>query len=228
APESLLDNQGRRIMWAWVLDRRPSVEYGWSGTMTLPRVLSLGEDGVLRIEPVEELKQLRQRGKSLEGIQIAAGESKTLEGIEGNAIELVATFDPKDAERFGIKVLCSQDGEEETVIEVEPSKGQIKIDVSNSSLNSSIKYTTFCMRGEDNHEVTEQVAPFPLEDGEKVTLQVFLDKSILEVFANGRQCVTQRVYPTREDSVGVAVFSEGGSATVEKIQSWEMAATNEW
>ncbi|MCA9448235.1 MAG: GH32 C-terminal domain-containing protein, partial [Candidatus Omnitrophica bacterium] len=228
APESLLDDQGRRIMWAWVLDRRPSVEYGWSGTMTLPRVLSLGEDGVLRIEPVEELERLRQREKSLESIQIAAGESKPLEGIEGNAIELVATFDPKDADRFGIKVLCSPDGEEETVIEVDPSKDQIKIDVSKSSLNSSIKYTTFCMRGEDNHEVTEQVAPFPLEDGEKVTLQVFLDKSILEVFANGRQCVTQRVYPTREDSVGVAVFSEGGSATVEKIQSWEMAATNEW
>ncbi len=228
APESLLDDQGRRIMWAWVLDRRPSVEYGWSGTMTLPRVLTLGEDGILGIEPVEELERLRQKETTSENLEVADGESKPLAGIEGNAIELVATFDPQSAKRFGLKVFCSPNGEEETIIEVDPSNNQIKIDTSRSSLDPSIKHTTFCMRGEDNHEVTQQIAPLTLREGEKVTLQVFLDKSILEVFANGRQCVTQRVYPTREDSVGVQVFSEGGDSQVEKLQAWEMAATNAW
>ena len=55
-------------MWAWVLDRRERLHirdieepplHGWSGTMTLPRVLSLDDDGTLGIEPIEELERLR-------------------------------------------------------------------------------------------------------------------------------------------------------------------------
>ena len=80
APESLIDLKGRRIMWAWALDRRfiwdnhqEIIEnIGWSGTMTLPRVLSLGEDGTLRIQPVEELKILRSNQILLKNITIAA------------------------------------------------------------------------------------------------------------------------------------------------------------
>ena len=54
APESLLDDRGRRIMWAWIFDSpgfATRMGYGWSGTMSLPRVLSLGEDGRLRMTP---------------------------------------------------------------------------------------------------------------------------------------------------------------------------------
>ena len=60
APESLLDDQGRRIMWAWIFDSPGFAmrsEYGWSGTMSLPRVLSLGEDGMLRMNPPAEIEQ---------------------------------------------------------------------------------------------------------------------------------------------------------------------------
>ncbi|HUU32111.1 MAG TPA: GH32 C-terminal domain-containing protein [Phycisphaerae bacterium] len=55
---------------------------------------------------------------------------------------------------------------------------------------------------------------------------MFLDRSILEVFANRRQCVTQRIYPAGRDSVGVAVFAAGGAATVEGVEAWDMAAAH--
>ena len=51
APESLVDASGRRIMWSWVFDRRsPAAREasGWSGELSLPRVLWAGEDGTLR------------------------------------------------------------------------------------------------------------------------------------------------------------------------------------
>jgi beta-fructofuranosidase len=51
---------------------------------------------------------------------------------------------------------------------------------------------------------------------------------MLEVFANGRQCVTQRIYPTREDSLGVSLFARGGSALVRSLDAWDMAASNPW
>jgi len=57
-------------------------------------------------------------------------------------------------------------------------------------------------------------------------LDIFLDRSIIEVFANGRQAVTQVVYPELETSVGVRVFSEGEAIAVRNIQSWTMAESN--
>ena len=71
-------------------------------------------------------------------------------------------------------------------------------------------------------------APFALRQGESLQLRIFLDRSVLEVFANGRQCMAQRIYPTRGDSTGVALFSRGGAATVRRPRAWDLAATNPW
>jgi len=212
APESLVDNKGRRIMWAWVLDRRSQNDYGWSGTMTLPRVFSLGSDGTLRIRPPAELEQLRMQ---------------PVKDVRGDCLELTLTVDPGDAKRFGLKVRCSPNGREQTAIECDRSTHHLKIDVSRSSLDD-IKHYTFCMKGGDNPQVTVQQAPLTLRPAEKLKLRVFLDRSILEVFANDRQCVTQRIYPSREDSLGIRLFSEGGAIEIESLQAWQMAPTNPW
>ena len=50
-----------------------------------------------------------------------------------------------------------------------------------------------------------------------------LDRSLLEVYANGRQCVTQRIYPTRDDAVQVRLLARGGAATVRRLDAWELA-----
>jgi sucrose-6-phosphate hydrolase SacC (GH32 family) len=236
APESLLDDKGRRIMWAWVLDRREELhkrdfsnppKYGWSGTMTLPRVLSLDDDGTLLIEPPEELKQLRMHERKHRNIKVKDGESIRLEDVAGNTMELELIIEPGSAEAFGLKVCSSPDGREQTIIECNPSAKNIRIDLEQSSLDKSIKHYELCM-DKPNPVVTEQSAPFELRNGEKLQLRIFIDRSILEVFANGRQCITQRIYPTRKDSLGVELFSKGGSMTVESLQAWNMAATNPW
>ena len=79
-----------------------------------------------------------------------------------------------------------------------------------------------------NPAVETQDAPFELADGEKLNLRIFLDHSMLEVFAGGRQCVTQVIYPTREDSMGIEVFSTDGDIRVESAEAWEMAPTVPW
>ena len=48
-----------------------------------------------------------------------------------------------------------------------------------------------------------------IEPDETLKLRVFIDKSVVEVFVNGKQCVAMRVYPDREDSVGVSLRSQG-------------------
>ena len=67
-----------------------------------------------------------------------------------------------------------------------------------------------------------EAAPFQLEDGELLNLRVFIDKSVVEVFANGRQCVALRVYPEREDSVGVSIRAQGSDAALRSLDAWQM------
>jgi len=227
-------------MWAWVLDRRERLHirdieepplHGWSGTMTLPRVLSLDDDGTLGIEPIEELERLRWNERRKSNLTVGDDETVPLDGIAGNTMELLLEIDPGDAEAFGLKVCASPDRQEETIIEYNPSAAELTIDLEKSSMDKSIKhysYTMFWRRGQKNPVVTKQVAPFELKPGEKLELRIFIDRSIIEIFANGRQCITQRIYPTREDSTGIGLFSKGGSMTVESLRAWDMAPTNQW
>jgi beta-fructofuranosidase len=55
----------------------------------------------------------------------------------------------------------------------------------------------------------------------ELSLRVFVDGSVVELFANGSRCLTSRVYPTREDADGVAVVARDGAATVD-VDGWEL------
>lgn len=40
--------------------------------------------------------------------------------------------------------------------------------------------------------------------------------------------LTQRIYPTRADSLGVSLFARGGSVKVAKLDAWDVSPTNSW
>ncbi len=61
-----------------------------------------------------------------------------------------------------------------------------------------------------------------MEPNEPLRLRVFVDKSVVEVFANGKQCVAMRVYPGREDSVGVSLRAQGNDAELISLSAWQM------
>jgi len=231
APESLVDDKGRRIFWAWILDRRPiemQQAYGWSGVMTIPRILSLADDGTLKIEPVEELTELRQNHRKHENIKLPTNKELVMDNIHGDSLELIVEIQPEDAQEFGVIIRRSPDGAEQTVIAYNPKSKMLKIDFSKSSLNKDIKYWSLCMGGGENPQVQTQEAPFELKHGEMLKLHIFLDRSILEVFANGQQCITQQICPTRNDSLGVSLFSSGGSTSIKNLNAWDMAPSNQW
>jgi beta-fructofuranosidase len=67
-----------------------------------------------------------------------------------------------------------------------------------------------------------EVAPFELKDGELLKLRIFIDRSVVEVFANGSQCVALRVYPERKDSISVSVRAQGRDALLRSLDVWQM------
>ena len=215
APESLETPDGRRVMWAWIFDRRSKetkTASGWSGELALPRELTLGDDNQLRIRPVEELKRLRYNEQVLPEVVVSAGHEIVLEKVTGNTIELEVQIDPQDAKQVGVKVCRSPGGEEETPVFYDVAEQTLKIDTTKSSLGEGSKKT--------------EAGPFALRSGELLTLRVFVDRSVVEAFANERQAVLRHIYPSRPDSLAVSVFAEGGTAKVRQVKVWQMAPGN--
>ena len=215
APESLLDDKGRRIMWAWIFDGRSEAARkasGWSGEMSLPRELWLGDDGQLRMRPVEELQRLRCHAQTVENVAVGADKEVVLDKIAGNTLELLVEIEPQGAKQCGVKVCRSPDGVEQTLVYCDAADQKLKIDVTKASLGEGPKNV--------------EAGPFELKQGEALILRVFVDRSVIEAFANDRQAAMRRIYPTRPDSIGVSLFSQGGAAKVRVVKAWEMMPSN--
>lgn len=227
APESLLDDRQRRLYWAWVFDQRPGEQRVKNelGVMTLPRVLSLDARGQLQIEPAEELASLRVNPRQFGPLSLASGEEVRLPGLEGDVLELSVEAVLPPGGVLGVYVRMSADGGERTAILVDGTAQTLTVDTSRSSLGSDFSPRFPLMMAGLQEEVFLQTAPFKLEPEEVLQLRIFVDKSILEVYANGRQCVTQRIYPTRADSLGTAVFSQRATVVINSVCGWNMTNT---
>ena len=232
APESLVDAKGRRIFWAWAIDPRigPTRNATGSGVQSMPRVLSLDADGTLRITPVVELQFLRRNLRTIENVQLKADTEVMIPNVRGDSLELAVEFDPGQAREVGLKVRCSPDGKEETVLVYDTVAKTLKVDMSRSTLRSDVVYckgaleTVLRDKPRDGEQPAGAVeAPFALRPGEMLKLRVFLDKPMLEVFANDRQCITQQIFPASREALGVKVFANGGAATLLSGEAWDMA-----
>jgi beta-fructofuranosidase len=88
APKTQTDAQGRRILWGWIQEKDRSDEQmrtaGWSGMMSLPRVLSMDADGTLKIRLLPQSSSLR--AGALESIRADGKTSVTLPQANGEMI----------------------------------------------------------------------------------------------------------------------------------------------
>lgn len=216
APEALIDGNDRQIMWSWMVDNpeggnEKSISDGWSGVYSLPRTLWLREDNTLGIAPIPELNILRYDEKNHGIITLNDGETAHLEDVNGESCEIKLSIDIKSAEKIGLKVRTSPNDEECTLLYYDVNEGSLVFDAEHSGCDG---------------RMIKETAPFTLEDGEKLELHIYIDKSMVEIFANDRQAVTRRVYPERDDSTGIYLFCEGGNACFDDIKTWEMMPSN--
>jgi beta-fructofuranosidase len=200
---------------------------GWDQIMSLVRVLTLRADKTLGIEPVPAIESLRYGQKHIGQMLLPANNEIVLDGIEGNAMEIAVEIDPQAAREVCLYVLRSTGKEEYTAISFyrqslmtitqngrNYKQDAIVIDPSRSSLRSDVSARP------------PEVAPFELADSESLRLRIFIDKSVVEVFVNGRQCAALRVYPERKDSVGVSIRAQGNDAVLRSLDAWQMEEIN--
>lgn len=215
APSAKIDAQGRYLAAFNMKEGRWQSD--WSGVMTLPREFTLEAPNALGIKPVGEVERLRFQPRRVEPMEIPANREIVLPGIRGRAMEIEAVIEPQTAREVGMNVFRSADGAEAARISFYRDAyfrykdvHLLQIDVSASSLRNDVRART------------PEAGPLRLLPDEPLRLRVFLDRSIVEVFANGRQCLSVRVYPDRADSTGVSLFARGGKARLARLEAWQM------
>ena len=121
APESLLTPDGRRVMWAWLFAMsQKRTSQTWHEVISLPRELSLPEDGVLRIKPLRELEQLRYNPTGEQNLAVENGTPYRLKGMAGDTIELLVAIKQGDARAYGVRVFCDKENGKGLDVVVEP------------------------------------------------------------------------------------------------------------
>ena len=158
-------------------------------------------------------------------MKLPAIQEVVLKEVRGDAMEIVAEIAPQAGQTIELNVLRSPGGEEVTRIQCFRDRGYrmgnaplpcvVSLDTSRSSLAPDVK----CRPPE-----TAQVE---VVEDEPLKLRVFVDRSVVEVFVNGRQCVAAQVYPERRDSLGVSLQSRGREATLSSLDAWQMKSIYE-
>ena len=206
---TLLDPKGRRIMLGLMAERRlvANNPHGWAGVLSLPRMLELGANNRLLMDPAPEVCSKHTPDWAQQNIEIAAETSFKIPDLQEDCLELIAEIDPGGADEVGLKLRCAPNGEEETRIFYHVQEARMAVDTTRSSLDPDTGHTIYG-------------TSLDLEAGEPLRLHIFLDRSTLEIFANRRACLSDRLYPTRPDSLGAALYARGGRATLIGLKIW--------
>lgn len=204
APQTMVDDKGRRILIAWMSmweDQMPTKEFGWAGAMTLPRVVEMQGDRLIT-KPVPELKELRENEVSYN--RKIVDKELSLEGVSGDCVELEMLIDMKKATQFSLKMRMNELEKEETVLRYDVNNSRLTLDRNQSG------------QGEGGIRNVN----LDLKEN-KIHLNIFIDKSSVEVFVNGgEQVITSRIFPN-EKSKDICFLSEGEVELV-YLNKWDL------
>jgi fructan beta-fructosidase len=186
--------------------------YPWRNILTVPRILSLRRTpGGLRLvqQPVRQLQDLRDTKGSYRGATLSPERPLVPDQVHwGDALEIVAEFEPGTATEFGLSVRRGEG--EETLVGYSAASRQLFVDRTRSG-KSDFK-PGFAGRSSG-----------PLDpQGKRVKLHLFVDRSSVEVFGNeGETVLSELIFP-RPESRGLEVFARGGEARLVKLDVWKL------
>ncbi|MEH7249022.1 glycoside hydrolase family 32 protein [Neobacillus niacini] len=198
---------GRRIYLGWMSNWRYANVVPtdvWRSAMTLPRELSLAatEDGVRLFQrPVAEVSTIKKEMKIYT-------EKASKIPLTSSLIEINIEFEKESSNQFGFVINHSE--EEKTVIGYDVLEEKLFVDRTKSGDNSfSTSFPAI------------QEAPMKLNH-QRLKLQVFVDTSSVEVYANdGEIAITSLLFPS-EGSKELLLFSNEGTTKVLNLTLTEL------
>ena len=208
APQTLLTEDGRRVMIAWMQNWETSTckieELRFFGQMTLPRELSV-RNGRLCQNPVRELEQYR--GVLIDYHNVLINGETSLRGISGRYLDMTVTLRPGNESSMykWFRLYVAKDGEHFTFIRFRPETGTIKVDRTHSGFPHDI--------------VNIREFPVNVKNG-TLKLRVIMDRYSLELFVNDGEQAASFVLYTPIDAGSIS-FSSDGSVLVD-VDKYEL------
>lgn len=226
---------GRRIFLGWMSNWSYAADVPtipWRGAMTLPRhlVLRSSDAGQYQLAslPVAELQALRGTQTRINK-QIIPDRATVVvtDDLSSGIFEIVVEYEWKTTSEFGLILRNSES--EQTRIGYNVLAQKLFIDRRQSGLidfkHASLMDFSFGDSGvidfSGGFALGLHAAPL-FSKSDSVKLQVFVDRSSVEVFADdGRVLITSLVLPQRAYN-RVEFFGDGGAVTVLNCEIWEM------
>jgi beta-fructofuranosidase len=191
APNTMQLSDGRRLVWGWVTGLPGG--HGWNGCLSLPRLLSLSPTGQLQESPAPQLNKLRGQPMQWHHVSLEHGE-RTFPLPRTNAMEILAEIDLHAAKSVELRIKSAAGTASPIVVNLSGSELQV-MDAKNT---------------------------LQLSEGKReLKLRIFIDRSVLEVFANETVCVTKVIPPMDPDAI-LQIHADNAGATARLIQSWPM------
>jgi beta-fructofuranosidase len=197
----------RRVLFGWLPEADSGDAQqarGWAGAQSLPRTVVATRDGHLLQAPIVELSALRAGNQRYaRTIEFAPSPSHMHEMISpsGGALELLVNMSNIDGavREYGIDVLADASHSIFTRVAIRcggNNERTLVVDRSKSSASSGV-------------DRSEQSAPMLVDlEPSLATLHIFVDGSIVEVFADsGQAVITSRVYPDSAAQQHLFVFA---------------------
>ncbi len=202
------EEDGRRIIIGWMNNWKYANQVptaSWRGAMTLPRLLSLtNRNGnvILSQMPVQEIEKLRKETHSWSDVAVTS-ENPLIHETNEDLLEIEVDLDVHSGDE--VHIILKSSGECETIIGYDPEREWLFIDRSKSGL-TDFNPSFACKHG-------ARLVP----DKGNVKLRIWVDRSVVEVFANGGiVALTDQVFPINPIEK-VLISTVAGSAELNSL-----------
>lgn len=191
------EEDGRTIQIAWMKGGE-FPEMPFNGQMSFPCELTLTKlpSGYQLIrKPITEIEQLHDKDYSWEDKNIIPGlNDNKLKKVSGDCLHIVGEFDIKTSDNFGL-MLRHSSKEAGTEILYNNKRGTLSV------LGSTVPVKTI---------------------NNKLKLEILLDRSSIEVFANDGQAILTSCFTPNEKADGVLLFTNGGELGIDKLDIYKL------
>ncbi len=202
APQTFETPDGRRVMLAWMgsftIPVASQDSDGWSGQMSVPRVVSLTEDDRLVSVPIDEVTKLRTGTVDHGAFELGVNDSLVIaEDVDSADVELEIDLTSSTAERIGLSVNKTPD-RYETIVAYDDLAEYVIVDRRNAG------------HGDRGY----RGAPF---SGDRLKLRVLIDRGSVEVFVNdGIETLSSLTFAS-DGPRAIELYTESGTAKIDGL-----------
>jgi len=193
------ESDGRTLQIAWMRGGEYT-DMPFKGQMSFPCELSLTKFSFgykLVRKPIKEIELLHEKHYDWKNKLIIPGLNENIvKGVSGDCLHIIGEFDLKNTDNCGFIVRNSKK-------------------INGNEIIYNVKRGTLSVLG--------STVPLPAIDN-KISLEILIDRTSVEIFANGGQTVISNCFIAAEKNYDIMLFTIGGELLVEKLDVYKMGS----